>query len=278
MENKLIIYDGNCKVCVGLRDLMLALGLVAPGQCVAYASLDPQLKTRVSAARFRNEMALVDTRGGATLYGAEGVSFVLADRCRLLRPLFGWRPFFWLFRFLYKTLAFNRYVIAAPRQAAVACDCYPQAATPYRLAYLAGAVLLSVFLTALLGISVHQALGVAPLAAAAQLLLIAGTGWVVQILFAALALKPGQALEYAGHLGTIMVAGLLVQVPAIAFYLVSGVLFYPLALGSVLASSGLMLYLHYHRVHSLGLSQRWTVQWFVLLQLTAAAWLLYFQF
>jgi hypothetical protein len=99
---------------------------------------------------------------------------------------------------------------------------------------------------------------------------------VLQLLIAAVTLNRQQAMDYGGHLATIMVAGLLVLVPAILFYLISGMLFYPLPVLSVLGSSGLMTYLHYHRVQYLGLSQRWTVQWFLLLQASAVAWFLYF--
>ncbi|WP_187263930.1 DCC1-like thiol-disulfide oxidoreductase family protein [Pontibacter beigongshangensis] len=277
MQNKLIIYDGNCQVCVGLRDLMLRLRLVGEQECVAYQQLQPPLRQQVQAERFRNEMALIDTHGGDTLYGAEGVSFVFASKLKLLQPLFRFRPFFLLFRFLYKIIAFNRYLIATPKKQTISCDCYPEAATKFRLVYIGFALLLSVCLTAFFGVSVHQALGVGPGAGAGQLLLMAGTGWVIQIVLAALFLERQQALDYVGHLGTIMVVGLLVLVPAICFYFITGLLFYPLPVLSVLCSSGLMLYLHYHRVQHLGLSQRWTVQWFLLLQATAVLWLLYFQ-
>ncbi|WP_114783560.1 DCC1-like thiol-disulfide oxidoreductase family protein [Botryobacter ruber] len=276
MENKLIIYDGNCKVCVGLRDLMLVLGLVEQQECLAYQQLKPGLKAHVNPDRFRNEMALIDTGGGETLYGAEGVSFIFSEKLKLLKPLFRFKLFFRLFRFLYKTLAYNRYAIATPKAPAIACDCYPEAATKYRFAYIALAIAFSVLLTALFGISVHEVLQAGPFAAAVQMLLMAGTGWVIQLMAAALLLERQQALEYAGHLGTIMVAGLLVLVPAMSFYFIGGILFYPLPVLSVLCSSGLMLYLHHHRVQYLGLSQRWTVQWFFLLQVTALLWLLYF--
>ncbi len=273
----MIIYDSNCNVCVGLRDMMLILGLVEQNECLAYTAMDAQLKQKVSAERFRNEMALIDTRGGETLYGADGVSYVFADKVRLLGPLFRFKPFFLLFRFLYKTLAYNRYIVAPPKQQAIACDCYPEAATAYRISFISITVLTAVILTALFGASVHKALGVAPLAGAVQLLLIAGTGWVIQIILAALTLQRQQVLDYVGHLGTIMVAGLLVLVPSIVFYSLSGILFYPLPILSVACSSGLMAYLHYQRIQYLGLPQRWTLQWFLLLQVTAALWLLYFQ-
>lgn len=83
----MIIYDSNRQVCVGLRNTMLALRLVERQECVAYRSLAPPLSQQVSAERFRNEMALVDTRGGATLYGAEGVSFVFAGEYSHSRSL-----------------------------------------------------------------------------------------------------------------------------------------------------------------------------------------------
>lgn len=278
MKNKLIIYDSNCKVCVGLRDLMLAFSLIKPEECSAYLELAPGLRQQVRAERFRNEMALVDTRGGETLYGAAGVALILSEKVSLLRYLFQLKIFLWLFRFLYKTLAYNRYVIATPRQQGIACDCYPQAATAFRLTFLFLAIALSVLLTALFGVSVHEALGQEPGAAAGQLLLMAGTGWGLQLLLAACLLERQQALDYAGHLGTLMVCGLLVLVPGMLFYFISGLLYYLVPVLSVLASSLLMLYLHYYRVQFLGLSQRWTWQWFLLLQFSAAGWIWYFYF
>lgn len=278
MKGKLIIYDANCKVCLGLRDLMLAFRLIEGSEARAYQKLDPEVKQQVNPANFRNEMALIDNDGGATLYGAVGVAFIFSEKLPPLKYLFRIPFFFRLFRFLYKTLAFNRYIIATPKHSFISCDCYPESVLKFRLSFLVITYALSVFLTALFGISVREMVGVATLMAAGQMLLIAGTGWVLQMLLTFFFLERAVWLEYLGHLGSIMVAGLLVLVPGIAFNLLTGIFWLPVPLLSVVVSSGLMLYLHHQRAKYLGISISWTISWFILLQTTATFWVINFDY
>jgi hypothetical protein len=182
---------------------------------------------------------------------------------------------FGLFNFFYNTLALNRYIIATPKST-FACDCHPDKVIRYRMSYILITTLLSVILTAWLGISLKPFFpGVSSMDAMVQMLLIAGTGWVLQILLAIVFLRE-RALDYIGHLGSIMVVGLLILVPWMLIHTVSGIVNPYVPAVSVLASSSVMLYLHYHRARYLELHQRWTLSWLFLLQGTAFVWIYIF--
>ena len=135
--------------------------------------------------------------------------------------------------------------------------------------------LVSVLLTAAFGISLVSFFPQTSIAdAAKQMLLMAGTGWIVQILLGTLLLKE-KALDYIGHLGSIMVVGLLILVPWMILE-AAGIrnIYFPVV--SVLISSAYMLYLHVHRIKYLELSQAWTFSWFLSLQSTAFFWIYFF--
>ncbi len=274
LENKLIVYDSNCKVCSSLRKVILKLTQIDQHKVVALAKLDLSLQDKVDTDRFRNGMALIDTSDGETIYGAEGVAYVFASQYLLIRMLLRIPLIFKTFAFLYKVLAYNRYIIAAPKSR-FHCDCFPDKVERYRISYIAIAVLTAFILTAVFGVSIRRIFGVPAADAAWQMILTAGTGWVLQILFAILFLRGG-ALDYVGHLGSIMVAGLLILMPSVCLYVMGGTISPYVPAISVVISSWFMLHLHLHRVRHLQLSQWWTVSWFLSLQSTALIWVYVF--
>lgn len=269
-----MVYDSNCKVCTSLRDIILKLTSIPRAQISAFKDLDSKLSRHVDGDRFRNAMALIDTSGGETLYGAEGVAYVFSSQYRIVDFILRFRACRLVFGFFYKTLAYNRYIIATPRSA-FACDCFPDKVVGYRLSYIALTTSIAIFLSALFGLALAGfSPGLLPDAPALQMILVTGTGWVLQIALALMVMK-GQALDYIGHLGSIMVAGVLILVPGMLLSATGATSIY-IPLLSVLLSSGWMLYLHVHRVHALRLSQAWTVSWFALLQATAIFWIWFF--
>jgi hypothetical protein len=220
-------------------------------------------------------MALIDTAGGRTIYGAEGVAYILSSQYKIVDLLFRFKPIFILFNFFYKTQAYNRYIIATPKSK-FKCDCFPDRVAKYRISYIVMTLLMSIILTGLLGISLRNFFNdLSSAEAVVQMLLMAGTGWVLQILLAVMMLSD-KALDYIGHLGSIMVVGLLILVPSMLFYAISGIMIPSLPAISVIVSSACMLYLHINRVRYLELSQGWTASWFLLLQSTAILWIYFF--
>lgn len=275
LASKLIIYDSHCKVCSSLRDVVLNYTSIPGEKIKAYKDLNADLSGHVDPEKFRNVMALIDTAGGQTIYGAEGVAYIFSSQYKIAEFLLSFRPVFRIFSFLYKTQAYNRYIIATPKSN-FKCDCFPDRVIKYRISFIVITLLISVFLTALFGISLKKvAEGLSGTDAAIQMLLMAGTGWVLQILLATFTLRE-KALDYIGHLGSIMVAGLLILVPSMVFVALTGLSVPWVPAVSVMISSGYMLYLHIHRVRYLEMSQRWTITWFLFLQATAFFWIYIF--
>jgi hypothetical protein len=275
LNGKLIVYDSNCKVCSSLRDVVLRFTSIPESKVKAYKDLSPDLTSHIDGDKFKNVMALIDNTGGKTLYGAEGVAYIFSSQYKIADRLLGIRPVFNLFNFLYKTQAYNRYIIATPKSK-FHCDCFPDKVVKYRISYIAICVTLSVLLTGLFGISLKSFFqDISVWNAAGQMLLMAGTGWVIQMLLAIAILKD-RALDYIGHMTSVMVVGLLLLTPWMLFYFLTGIRNIYMPALSVLISSAVMLYLHIHRTRHLQLSQVMTVSWFLLLQSTAFFWIYVF--
>lgn len=275
LANKLIIYDSNCKVCSSLRDVVLGFTSIPEAKVQAYKDLDHELSKHVDPNRFKNVMALIDITGGQTIYGAEGVAYIFSSQYKIINFLFRFNIIFRLFNFVYKTQAYNRYIIATPKSN-FKCDCFPDKILKYRVSYIVMTLLISIVLTALFGISLKGFFtDMSNSEAAKQMLLIAGTAWVLQILLARVVLRD-KALDYTGHLGSIMVVGLLILAPSMLFTALAGIVTPWIPAISVMFSSGYMLYLHIHRVRYLELSQGWTISWFLFLQSMAVFWVYVF--
>jgi hypothetical protein len=275
IENKIIVYDSNCKVCSSLRQLVLKCTSIPETKIKALKDLPEELLVRVDPDQFKNVMALIDITGTPTVYGGEGIAFIFSSQYKTIDWLLSFKPVFNIFNYLYKVQAYNRYVIATPRSKFV-CDCFPERVISYRITYILLCLLISILLTAMFGVSLK---GFFPridsFTAAGQMVLIAGTGWVLQILFAAGVIR-GKALDYVGHLSTIMVVGLLILLPWMLLHFITGSLNIYGPLISVAASSLCMLVLHFQRTKHLELSQLWSLSWFFFLQGTAYFWVNFF--
>lgn len=275
LTGKLIIYDSNCKVCSALRDFVLKFTTIPDEKVKAYNTLDEDLTSHIDTEKFKNVMALIDIEGGNTIYGAEGVAYIFSSQYKVIDFLFRFKPMLRLFSFFYNTQAYNRYIIATPKSK-FKCDCFPDRVVKYRISYIVMTLLIAILLTALFGTSLKNYFeDVSNVEAAKQMLLMAGTGWVLQILLALVNLRD-KALDYIGHLGSIMVVGLLILVPSILLHALTDIKTPWIPALSVMLSSGYMLYLHINRVRYLEISQGWTISWFLLLQVTALYWIYFF--
>lgn len=271
LEHKLIVYDSSCRVCTSLRSIILLITSIPAGKTIAYRALPADLQKKVDLNRFRNEMALIDTTEDTTLYGAEGVMIIFNACWSWFRILMRFSVFRFLFRHFYKTIAFNRYVIAPP-DVLISCDCYPEINVRYRTGYVAVCIAGAVFITALFGASLSDLYDTPSVTGAGHMLLIAGTGWLFQ-LFIAFFTGGRQFVDYAGHWATIMFAGVL---PLLISILTLPLIDAPsvvLPCISVGISFPLMLYMHIRRSQFIGISQWLTVAWVISLAGTALFWI-----
>lgn len=143
----------------------------------------------------------------------------------------------------------------------------------FRLSYWTWSTVLASLITFLFGTS--MAVFVPELTwfqSGAAMLLIAGTGWLVQASIAYLGIG-NKRNEYLSNLVTIMWLGTIPLLPAalLDFFLPNPNFLIPLV--AVAFSSLMMLRQHFVRTQSLQLSQIWTLSWFLVLQSTALIWI-----
>lgn len=274
--NKAIIYDSECPLCAAYTKAFVKLKLLLPEERIAFSELNAQeFIPRMDRSRQGNEIPLVDLGGGETLYGLDALVFLLSRRWKWIGTTMRFRPLYFFFRQLYAMISYNRRVILAKKFKTIACSCAPDYHTGYRVLFIVFAMAISVLVTWRFGVSLAETAGYAGNFAGLKMLAVCGTGWVLSILTAILFMK-NDRLEYTGHLAVLQLTGVLVLAPATiaAPHLGNAGLY--VCLGSVLASSVLMLRGHTRRISIMGRSQAWTLLWFVYLQLTAAGWAFYF--
>ena len=153
MEDKSIIYDGACTLCIRSKNTLLALGLAKKDRVWAYQEMPDKYLNRVDYERFRNEMALIDLKGDATLYGPQAIAYLLSSKSFLLKFLFSIGPIQRLFAFFYKIIALNRTAIMVPRLKKVQCaSCEPDTPPEYRWFWIGSALGIGITISILLGV------------------------------------------------------------------------------------------------------------------------------
>lgn len=145
----------------------------------------------------------------------------------------------------------------------------------YRIIFMVFAVLISALITFLFGRSAAPYVSVDQFSGGWQMLLIAGTGWIVQAVMVIL-LKRENKLEYLDHLSVVMIIGVLILLPGIVLSSLTDYQYWLTPVISILLSSGIMLWQHLKRVDHIKASQVWTMSWFLALQLTAWMWVYLF--
>ena len=290
-SDKILVYDGECSMCESMSALLLRVLPGVPGVPGIPGDArrplqDFPLETaaRLDAAGIRNEMAVIAPASGEIRSGIAGILWLLQDTAaaplaRLLdRPLLR-GPL----TIVYRTISYNRRVLAPPlgRPAGFRCTCDPDDRPGYQLALIAGLLGLALALTVLFGAAVASGTGLESRGRGAlQMVIAAGSGWVVLLLAlgADIGLPRDVRLRFVGHLGMVMVRGLLVLVPSMLLSLVLsgavlGVLGVLFGL-SVTASFLLMLRDLDRRLRFLGLSRAWLAGWAAALWAgaTASVW------
>jgi len=270
-EDRITVYDGNCRFCKGVITTLTRWKWIDISKTEAYYDMAPDKQSKIDLQHFRSEMAIIDMNGGRTLYGLEGVLYSVGYRFPFLRKIKREGFIFPFLNFLYKNIAWNRYVIMTPASP-IKCDCEPPLNKFYRLSLFSFCVMVAIIISALKGLALGKHLLVIPdpVFSVTMGLLIVGTGWMLQLLIARIALRGEMFYDYLGHIGIIMLTGVTVLIPALALFWLPDVFFYSILGISVLISSIVMFRMHYKRVAAIGLSQKWTLLWAVSLFSTAS--------
>lgn len=275
LTDKAIVYDDQCPACSWYTAGFVKWGVLEKGNRISFSQLTQcERITQIDLQRARHEIPLIDLQGGQTIYGLDALILVLSQRIPVIRNIIKLKPAYVFFSGLYNLISYNRRIILPAINPAPGFDCAPDFSLRYRLYLLALSIMIASIITYGFGISLSHFTGFS--IGGTDMLCIAGTGWVVQILLALCApvpFLPQQRINYITHLGVIMVIGALILLPGICLSALTDFQYPAVAAISVLISSGTMLWQHISRVHHLQLSQRWTASWFIILQMTALVWL-----
>ena len=143
-SSKVILYDDNCPLCCWYTNAFVQAGLLPEDGRQPFAKLQandyPQ--QQLNLERSKDEIPLLDTAGGPTLYGIDSLLYILDQRWPRLTNIARWVPVNWFIRRLYKLVSYNRRIIVAGETPAGSFDCSPHFNFFYRYLYLGLALLL----------------------------------------------------------------------------------------------------------------------------------------
>lgn len=268
LAHKLIIYDGNCGLCLNSKRLLTKLRIIPESKCMNYHLLEPRLSDKINLEHFKYEMALIDDQSDRTVYGLEAVLQIFAAKAGFLKAIKPGSALFGLLNFVYHTISYNRYFLF-PRKSRFACDCDPPFVMKYFLRWVVMGILLAMAVSAAFGATVASVFEKPVADMAGEMLLVVGAGWGLQMLLSRLFMSREQMQDYWRHLVLVMVLGVLVLIPCVLLFWLPSAFLSVFALISVLVSSTLMAIMHFCRVRYMGLSQAWTLSWFLSLQACA---------
>jgi len=276
-SNKVLIYDNQCPMCTAYSAAFVKSGMLGSEERVGFQELKEQdYICRLDIERASREIPLVDLETGEIRYGVDALLHLLGERFpgteRLLRKGF----FFKSLTKLYAFISLNRRIIVPPGNKLQGMDFAPPFDPKSRIRLLTVAILFASIVSVGFGLSIGHYVIVSGIGW--KMLVAVGAGWGLQLaVTASLIRNQQQRLDYASHLGVLMVIGVLFLIPSLPLSAFTHFRYPLIPAISVLISSGVMLYQHIKRIKALGLSQRWTVSWFLSLQLAAwsSVWIYY---
>ena len=212
LENKLMIYDGNCYLCRSGAYLSKQFGRLTEANMSTYDDLKEDLRLEIDFSRFRNEMALIDVKTRTVKYGLEGVLYVMATRFRVFGHIKVNSLLFNILNFFYKAIAYNRYILF-PNDGIKLCSCSPPLQKQSRISFIILMVIPSILILFLANdVSIKFA------GAENQHLLNSSiTCWTFLLLLQAMCcfvfLKNDERYDYLGNLSVIMICGSVFFIP-----------------------------------------------------------------
>ncbi|CAN5242070.1 hypothetical protein BH09BAC1_BH09BAC1_03310 [soil metagenome] len=248
-DSKVIIYDDSCPMCAWYTGIFINNQMLPPHGRIGFTEIaQSHLLPQLDLQRARHEIPLIDTNGGATLYGLDAMVHVIGSRFPLVKHLLRIRPVYAFFQQFYHFISYNRRVIAGTAKSAQGIDCTPDVNLTYRSAYLVFAFMVSLaigfgFASSL---SAYLPLPISSL----QTLVLVGSSWALALL-PGIMWMPTKKLDYMGNQVTVVLIGSLSLLPGMVIQSIAGPLSIGIPMVSVVFSLGLMLWEHFRRVRNL---------------------------
>jgi len=132
---RLLVYDGECPLCIGFSRFYVTLGWVEPEQRVPLLELEPELIERLLALGFGNEMAVIETDRSVIRTGMDGILHLMsASWARPIAAVIGLPGLRQLSELVYRFIGANRRFLSLPRPRGPVCACEPDEKPAYNLA------------------------------------------------------------------------------------------------------------------------------------------------
>jgi predicted DCC family thiol-disulfide oxidoreductase YuxK len=213
-QTKVLVFDGDCPMCLGAIAWLTRSGLVSRKQTVSHHDLPPEELEIVRAAGIRNQLVVLDRSSNETRIGSDGLLWIVGDnpQYRWLARLLSLPVARQLLRFGYEAVSYNRRIISPP-QHRIACDCEPEVTTGRRLMLILPALVVAVMAFAVCGAAFAPAFDIDPGLAGLALVLSKGIAIVALSMVIATAGRGHEPLQYVGHFSLALVSGSLVLVP-----------------------------------------------------------------
>ena len=213
--SKILVYDGDCSMCAWLSRRSVDLGLVSEEGRRPYQSFEGELALRMEEAGIRNEMLVLEPATGELRAGIDAFLWLVADsRWRPLGRLAALAPVRALLGIAYRTIAYNRRVLAPPPRG-ITCACDPDPHAGFRAFFV---FVLLAFITAAAWLFGHAASRVAGGIGALPLAVLAVLVGLVLLFVFRVRLPPDPFL-LLGNILMVFAAGALVAVPGLALSL-----------------------------------------------------------
>lgn len=257
LKNHKLLVDQNCPLCMTYRKGFTVLGLLEEDCALPYQSEQAGHLQTVNQERARNEIAMVDTVTGETVYGLSSLYKILFQNHPLLEKSFHHPLIFSPLNMLYKFISHNRKVIAPPAPVSMSRPCIPDFHRGYRWAY----ILFVVIVTAII---VHNFTAI----------LFPHFGWphnfwtelcicIGQVVWqgaAAHFIARKKWLTYLGNMSTVSLMGALLLLPITLLLSAfnASIIILLICFFSVI---GFMFFEHIRRCKHLGISSWMTVSW-----------------
>jgi hypothetical protein len=237
---------------------------------VPWGQMEDKHRENVDVDRSRNEIALVDLEGGATLYGIDAMFAMTANLAPVLRPFLKLGVVRGGMKIVYKLITYNRRMMAGGAPGTDAKSCEPDFNLTWRMIYLVVSLIAAAGIWFGVGNHLFQ-----DVQGGIGLLAFAGTGWGLMTA-TTLALPFRQRMEYLGHLATLLNIASLLLLPGLILNALAGVVLPGLMILNAAFAHTFIFVLHEKRIEKLGLSATWSWAWLIIAISSISAWATWF--
>lgn len=267
LKNNTLLYDKDCPLCRAYTKSFVSCKLLDENGRSAYNETAGNVLTHVDMARAKDEIALVNHGENTVMYGIDGLIHIFTHERNWLKKLLHAVPIYYIIKFFYFFVSYNRKLIAPSQTMYGANDCSPSFNLFFRILYIAvtaciTAICLSAFIQPVLAHFNMQSSNITELVVVCGQL--ASQGIVVGLV------KKQRVMDYLGNMMTVSLMGGLLLIPAIliqATFTVS--VFFTLAYFALVVFT--MFLLHMKRCKLLGLGYGITISWILYRVLVLAA-------